>query len=223
MGQTTKPDVASSSDAKKSGEVILTPEQFETLMNRLNKLENTDTTKTQTATPADTGFDQAGKPIGIIQKFSVDPADYIDPRPMLYDLPELVRFAFKQNYVLDWEVDQLLYDTKYGSAVSEPKFTLTLKQKRFDENGDVRPGLILRGRGIFFEDPMASIKEAVAMGLPLDDSNSREFLSQMRFLRYQAWLVDILSPRRPDSAKRSQHEEVINGRAYIIEEYSTAT
>lgn len=202
------------SDAPKK--IELTQDQFDTLMNRLNAVESS---KTATEKPASTGVDQFGKPIGILQKFSIDPADYEDPRERLMSLPEFERFAFKQNFVLDWEVDQSLYDTKYGTAVSEPKFVLTLKQKRYDEDGNVKKGLIIRGRGIFFEDPMASIKEAVALGMAITDQNSPEFLSQMRFLRYKFWISEILNPRRPDSTKPKVHEEVIAGKVYVIEEY----
>lgn len=198
--------------------IELTQEQFDSLMNRLNAVEDS---KTQIATEKSpsSGMDQFGKPIGVLQKFSIDPADYEDPRTRLMDLPEFERFAFKQNFVLDWEVDQTLYDTKYGTAISEPKFVLTLKQKRYDEDGNVKKGLIIRGRGIFFEDPMASIKEAVALGLPITEQNSPQFLSDMRFLRYKFWISEILNPRRPESTKAKVHEEVIAGKVYVIEEY----
>lgn len=201
--------------------IELTQEQFDTIMNRMNQLESSGA---KTASDAEfvPGTNAYGKPTGILQKFSVDPSDYKDPRGELYDLKELERFAFKQNFVLDWEVEQTLYETKYGTSVSEPKFTLTLKQRRFDEDGNPKDGLIVRGRGIFFEDPSASIKEAAALGLAIDKANSAEFLSQMRFLRYKSWVTEILSPRRPDSTKLKTHEEVIGGRVYVIEDYNNA-
>lgn len=199
--------------------IEMTEEQFNTLMNRLSLLENSKTaTTTEVNAP---GTDQYGKPVGIFQKYSVDPADYQDPREQLYDLPELRRFAFKENYMLDWEVEQSLYDTKFGTAVSEPKFTLTLKQRRFDEDGNTKKGLIVRGRAVFFEDPAASIKEAVMLGLTLAEQNTPEFLSQMRFYRYKFWLMEVLSPRAPENTKNKIHEEVIAGKVYVIEDSQT--
>jgi hypothetical protein len=199
--------------------VTISKEQFDTLMQRLSAVEDSKT-QTQTVMPAAVapGLDQFGRPTGIISKYPVDPSYYNDPRKRLYDLPELERFAFKQNYILDFEVDQMIYETKFGTSMSEPKFTLTLKQRRYDEEGKLRDGLIILGQGIFFEDQAASIKEASAMGLPIDNSHSREFLDQMRFLRMRDWLVERLNPRRPVSTKKKLKEEVIGGKVYRIEE-----
>jgi tetrahydromethanopterin S-methyltransferase subunit G len=203
---------------KEENKVVLTKEQFDEIMSRLSKAEEVKTATVSQIPQSST--DQFGRPVGIIEKFTADPLMYADPRPMLYDLPELQRFAFKQNFILDWEVDQLVYETKYGTSFSEPKFTLTLKQKRYDEDGNVKDGLVVRGRGIFFEDPSASIKEANALGMSITNANSREFLAEMRFLRMKDWLMERVNPRRPGSTKKKIKEEVIGGMVYQIEEYS---
>lgn len=200
--------------------VQLTQEQFDQIMQRLEKAEEQKTQTVTTVAPQ-SGFDQFGKPSGVIQKYSVDPAHYNDPRTKLAALKELERVAFSHNYMLDWEVEQLIYDTKYGSSFSEPKFTLVLWRKMFDEEGNPNGKRILIQNGIFFEDPVAAVKEAGNLGIPLDNSSSSEFLEQMRFLRYKQWLMDIFNPKRPESTKPKRTPQVIGGVVVEVEEYST--
>ena len=198
--------------------VTLTEDQFQALMERLNKVENSATV---TEAPQNNGFDQFGRPVGVIQRYSVDPNNYKDPREDLASLPELERVAFKHNYMLEWDIDQLIYDTKYGTSFADPKFTLVLYRKMFDEDGQPNGKRILIQTGIFFEDPAASIKEAAALGLPIDNANSREFLEQMRFLRYKAWLLDIFNPKRLTSTKKKVTQMVIDNKVVEVEDYST--
>lgn len=207
--------------AKAKKDVTLSQEQFDNLMNRLNSLEE-NKTQTVTQEPTRPPVDQFGKPTGIIQKYSVDPAHYKDPRKALSLLKELERVAFDVNYMLDWEVQQLIYETKFGTSFSEPKFTLVLYRRMFDEDGNPTDKRMLIQRGIFFEDPAASIKEAVDMGLPVDNANSSEFLESMRFERYKRWLLDIFNPKKLGSTKRKVTEQVIGGKVVEVEEYSIA-
>lgn len=202
----------------KDTNVTLTQEQFQALMERLNKVENSATV---TEAPQNNGFDQHGRPVGVIQRYSVDPNNYKDPRDDLAKLPELERVAFSHNYMLEWDIDQLIYDTKYGTSFADPKFTLVLYRKMFNEDGEPNGKRILIQTGIFFEDPAASIKEAAALGLPIDNANSREFLEQMRFLRYKAWLLDIFNPKRLTSTKKKVTQMVIDNRVVEVEDYST--
>jgi hypothetical protein len=197
--------------------VTLTQEQFDALMNRLSTLEESKT-KVE-ATPEQSPTDQFGKPIGVIQKFSLDPAHYKDPRDKLFSIAELQRFAVKENYMLDWTVDQTIYETKYGTSMSEPKFQLVLYKKTFDDEGLPTDRRIVINRATFFEDPAASIKEATALGIPFVNSNSSEFLEQMRFLRYKAWLMDIFNPPKRNATPSFKRMEVIGGQAYEVEEY----
>ena len=204
---------------KKDEGVTLTTEQFNQLMERLSKVEGAKTT-VQTQTPVGQGFDSFGKPVGIMQRYSLDPAHYKDPREALYESKELKRHAIRENYMLTWDVDQLIYDTKYGTSMSDPKFTLTLYRKKFNEDGTESGKRILIQTGVFFEDPSASIKEAIALGISVDNANSPEFLEQMRYHRYKQWLLDIFNPSRLTSTKPKTREEVIGGKVYTIEDYS---
>lgn len=201
-------------------QITLDEDKFNALMDRLAKLEEPRTVTESVAAPQP-GLDQFGKPIGVIQRYSVDPANYKDPREALGQIPELQRFAFNQNYVLDWDIDQLIYETKYGTSFADPKFTLVLWKKMFDpETGEPSGKRILIQTGIFFEDPAASVKEAAALGLPIDNANSREFLEQMRFLRYKQWLLDIFNPKRPTNTAKNYTEMVVDNKIVRVEDYS---
>lgn len=201
---------------KAQGEVTLTQEQFQSLMSRLDKVENSKTENEA----SDSGFDKFGKPQGVIQRYSIDPSYYKNPLDRLYDLAELVRFSLKDNYELTWNVEQVVYETKYGTSMADPKFTIVLKRKVYDNSGELTTKRILVQTGVFFEDPIASIAEAVKLGLSIDNANSSEFLEQMRFLRYKQWLVDIFNPQLPSTTNKRITEEVIDGKVYQIEDYS---
>lgn len=201
-------------------QVTLDEDKFNQLMERLAKLEEAKT-QTTTEAPKDSGFDHLGRPVGVIQRYSVDPANYKDPRDQLKALPELQRFAFAENFMLEWDIDQLIYETKFGTSFADPKFTLVLWKKMFDEDGKPNGKRILIQTGIFFEDPAASIKEAAAMGLPIDKANSPEFLEQMRFYRYKQWLLDIFNPKRPTNTSKNYTEMVVDNKIVRVEDYST--
>lgn len=197
--------------------VTITQDQYQALMARLDAV---DAAKTETVRPSDNGFDQYGKPQGVIQRYSLDPAHYSSPLEQLYNLEELRRFGLKDNYEMTWDVDQTIYETKYGTSMADPKFTITLKKKMYDGAGLLTDKRIIVQTGVFFEDPAASVKEAVALGLPIDKANTPEFLSQMRFLRYKQWLLDVFNPNPPTSTKARITPTVIDGKVYEIEDSS---
>ena len=201
---------------EKESTVTLTQDQFKDLMGRLEKVEGN---KVETVAP-DNGFDQYGKPQGVIQRYSLDPSHYDNPIERLYDLEELRRHNLRDNYELVWDFDQTVYETKYGTSMADPKFSITLKKVIYDKSGNVTTKRIIVNTGIFFEDPASSIKEAIQIGLPIDKANTSEFLSQMRFLRYKQWLMEIFNPNLPDSTKPQITNQVIDGSVYQIEDYS---
>jgi hypothetical protein len=215
--------------------VNLTQDQFQALMERLNKLE---TSKTESFdTKNEPQLNQLGRAVGIMQKYSVDPRDYLDPREQLYLLPELERFAFRQNYYLNWDVEQTQYETKYGTSFSEPRFELRLYKRLFEDDGEPtvikdnvgQPVLDEQGKpqyksylvkkAFFFEDPAASMKEAQQLGIPVTNANSKEFLEQMRKLRYKSWLLEIFN--RPKAVKTNRKEQMVIGSSVVeVESYS---
>jgi hypothetical protein len=166
-------------------------------------------------------IDQAtGQAIGVTEKHSINPNDYKDPTEALYNLPELRRFAFRENYVLRWTVTPTRYQTAFGTWFVEPRFELTLLRRRFDEEGVERPDKIIVGRASFFEDLPANLMEADLAGLSVDDVGTPDFSEKMKMYRYKLWLVENLTPKRPSSTKKKVKLEVIGGTAYEVEEGS---
>jgi hypothetical protein len=200
--------------------VTLTTEQFQDMMDRLSNLEQQkpESPQPQSAIPR---IDQAtGQAIGVTEKHSINPNDYKDPTEALYNLPELRRFAFRENYVLRWTVTPTRYQTAFGTWFVEPRFELTLLRRRFDEEGVERPDKIIVGRASFFEDLPANLMEADLAGLSVDDVGTPDFSEKMKMYRYKLWLVENLTPKRPSSTKKKVKLEVIGGTAYEVEEGS---
>lgn len=217
--------------------VNLTQEQFQALMERLNKLESSKTESLDVKANQQPELNQLGRAVGIMQKYSVDPRDYEDPRDELMNLAELERFAFKPNYYLGWDVEQTQYETKYGTSFSEPRFEIRLYKRLFEEDGSPTPKVDNAGnpvldeqgrpqfksylvkKGYFFEDPAASVKEAQQLGLPITNANSKDFLEQMRKLRYKTWLLEVFN--KPKSADTTRRESMTIGSSIVqVESYS---
>jgi hypothetical protein len=193
--------------------VSLSNEQFEMLLNRFAGMANEK--------KADT--------VGVIERFPVTPANYTNPVEELMDLPKFRRFGLKENYVIDWAVTSTRYETRQGQWYIEPRFELTLKRKQYDENGDevvrynklnqpFHPRIII-GRASFFIDPPADMIEAQLAGLEDSGLSDKEMQERMAFWRYSLWIEERLSPKMPTNSS-GMREEVINGKAYQIEEYS---
>lgn len=221
--------------------VNLTQDQFQALMERLNKLETSKTETLETKPLPNSNqasIDNLGRTIGIMTKYSVNPDDYEDPREKLMSTPALERFAFRTNYFLKWDVEQTIYETKFGTSYAEPRFELRLYKRLFEDDGTPTPDVdkatgiqrldeqgrpqfksYLVTKGFFFEDPAASLKEAVQMGLPVNNANSKEFLKQMRELRYQSWLLEVFNKPRTTS-KPNKESMVIGSSVVTVESYS---
>lgn len=217
--------------------VTLTQEQFNALMERLNALESskTDSLPGNHSTPE---LNHQGRVAGVMQKYAVDARDYEDPCPDLMNIPELERFAFKQNYFLLWDVEAVQYENRWGVAYSEPRFVLKLMKRLFEEDGSPTPVLDASGspvlddkgnplhksylvqRAYFFEDPAASITEARQLGIPVTDANSKDFLETMRKLRYKNWLLEIFQPKRPANQSRRSESMLIGSTQVQVESYS---
>lgn len=230
--------VKTATEASLEPTVSLTQDQFQALMERLNKLESSKTETLPTAPNDAVQLNNLGKAVGIMHKYSVNPDDYDDPREKLMSLPALERFAFRTNYFLKWDVEQTIYETKFGTSYAEPRFELRLYKRLFEDDGTPTPDIdkatgqqkvdeqgrpqyksYLVTKGFFFEDPAASLKEAVALGIPVTNANSKEFLKQMRELRYQNWLMEVFQKPRTTS-KPSKDSMVIGSSVVTVESYS---
>lgn len=234
---TESPAEVAAEATSESPKVELTQEQFQQLMERLSKLESSKT-ETLEVKNDNVRLDNLGKAIGVMHKYSVNPDDYEDPREKLMNLPQLERFGFRTNYFLKWDVEQTIYETKFGTSYAEPRFELRLYKRLFEDDGTPTPDIdkatgqqrvdeqgrpqyksYLVTKGFFFEDPAASLKEAVQMGIPVTNANSKEFLKQMRELRYQNWLMEVFQKPRTTS-KPNKESMVIGSSVVTVESYS---
>lgn len=222
---------------KVENKVELTQEQFQELMQRLAKVESTSRESTP-GKPQEVQLNDLGRAVGVLQKYSVDARDYDDPRPLLMDLPELQRFAFKENYFLLWDVEQLMYETKFGTSYSVPKFILKLYKRLYEDDGTPTPDIDRatgqqrlddQGKPMFRSylvqrfttttDPNAAVSEARRMGISIENANTREFLDQMRFLEYKNWLLEVFQPKKPTTARRTENM-VVGSTQVQVESYS---
>lgn len=213
--------------------VTLTQEQFQMMLDRLSARPEAPATQAafNQAFPGTTPqLNTQGGVVGVVERFPIDPKHYVNPVEQLYDMPELRRYALRENYIIEWRVTPTKYQTAMGTWYIEPRFELILKKKQYDEEGNelvkydkngkaFHPRIVL-GRASFFEDPPANIMEAEEAGVGVDDLDKPEFQEKMRMYRYRFWLNEQLNPKRPAYHTNARREEVIGGKVYEIDEYS---
>lgn len=208
--------------AAKKDTVQLTKEQFEKLMKLVE----------QPAQPSQPTIGSQGQQIGIVEKYTSDPAHYDDPTEKLYDMPEFRRFALRDNYRIKWNVSPTKYQTVFGTWYIEPRFELTIARRRLnadgspkmvkDENGRTTEEVMVLGRGSFFQDPAADLLEADMAGVDYKAIAPEAFSEAMRLWRYVQFISDLLSPPARDVARPLRRRmEVIAGKPYDIEEFQS--
>lgn len=197
--------------------VTLTQDQFQEMLSRIESLENQKQTTQPTQSTAQ--LNSQGAVVGVIERFPVDPMYYKSPVDGLYDLPDLKRYAMRENYEIRWQVTPTKYQTANGTWFVEPRFELTLLRRMFDEEDPTLelPTKIVLGKASFFNDPPADILEASLAGVALEDLDKGEFQEKMRMYRYSFWLRERLNPRKPESTKAQSEQRVIGGKVYEIE------
>lgn len=167
-------------------------------------------------------FGRRGNLVGTFERYVVDPAYYPDPRQRLSQESRLQRLAFPLNYELDWKVSTTSYENIDGVRMKEPKFELDLIGIIMDEEtGEPTNGRYIVRRSIFHEDPDAAIVMAREKGLEVDESNQRQFLDEMRYLRMRDWLFDIFWPPKPTGQKKNKKDMVIGGK--MVEYYEVSS
>lgn len=156
--------------------------------------------------------------VGTIEKYSVNPNDYPDPRERLAEESKLEIHAFKLNYELGWKIEVSSYETIDKQRMKEPRFTLELiKIVRDEETGSDTGDRFVICKAIFHEDPDAAIAIANEQNLPIDESNEKAFLDEMRYLRMRDWLLEAFYP--PKRTDISNKKEMVIGNQ-LVEVYS---
>jgi len=173
--------------------------EFDEIKRQIEEIKNNDVGKVL----AQLLSNQAPKAQGLIgttEKYSVNPADYPDPRERLANEQKLQQFAFKYHYELGWDIKVVGYETIDKRRMEEPQFILKLIRIVLDEDTQEPTNKrFIVCQLIFHEDPTAAIAIANQNGLPVDKENEKEFLDEMRYLRMRDWLFEsFYPPRRTD-------------------------
>jgi hypothetical protein len=159
----------------------------------------------------------------VITKYSFDPKVYPDPREKLSAEEKLRRFAFEENYELDWKVQKVDYEED-GMKVRAPRFVLELWGKVIDEETNEiakkydpatkewKEQRYVLKRGMFFEDPDSFIAVANQMGIEIPEFLQKPFLDEMRYIVMRDWLFENFFPPQNLQDKMSKKEVVINNR-----------
>lgn len=187
---------------------------YQELLDRIKELEKAQIPQTGP---------QVGKTglVGTHERFTATPDYYPDPCQRLADEPRLQRFAFRDNYELGWDVGLSQYKTIDGVNTKEPKFMLKLIVKIYDEDtGELTNRRFVILTGIFHEDPDAAIMVARENGLTVDEDNERDFLNEMRYLRFRDWLLEAFYPTPPPPSANKK-DMVIGNKLVEVYEVSS--
>lgn len=150
--------------------------------------------------------------VGIVDKHVIDPKAYPDPREELSNERLLQRFAFKDNYELEFEVTFTQYEAKDGINYREPKFNLQLNRIVFDERtGEATVGRYIIAKFVMHEDPQAALMVAQENGIDVPEAVEQAFLDRMRYLQMRDWLVGCFLEPLP-TARKEIKEMVVGGK-----------
>lgn len=181
------------------------------LLRRIKELE----TRLQPQGPQ---VNNRGSLVGTFEKYITDPDYYPSPIERLAQEARLQRFAFKDNFELDFNIGLSAYETKDGVNTKEPKFTLKLVRIMYDdETGEPTDNRYVACQMIFHEDPGTAIIIARENGVSVDDYGEKQFLDEMRYLRMRDWLLECFYPPAPVAAT-DKKEMVIGNR--LVEVYT---
>jgi hypothetical protein len=160
--------------------------------------------------------------IGTLHKFNTDPKHYPNPVERLAGEPRLARFAFGENWELDFSVKDSSYTTLDNRRVVEPQFTIQLIGKVFDEDGELTNGRYVRKQMVFFEDPDAALAVARENGLePNDFGGEKDFLDEMRYIRVRNWLLENFYSPSNTNKQQNKKQMVINNQVVDYYEISS--
>lgn len=155
---------------------------------------------------------------GKMFKYPIEASYYPNPIERLYALPELSRFNLKENYFFDWEVTGAEYE-KYGVTYAEPRFTIRLFRRLYDDEGQPNGQFALINRHIQHEDEI--VARAAADKLQLTDTfeSFEEMMTEMRFMRIRQWVLDLFKPPKVETHKNKPTTQNIDGK--VVEVFDT--
>lgn len=163
------------------------------------------------ASEAQAQLNSVGKMTGSRIKYALDKELYPSPTERLMKTPQLKRFAFEENYRLEYEVTSSEYTTIDNIRTKEPKFTLDLICKVWDDDGKVK-GEYLQKRVIMHEDPDTALLVARQNDIDIEGYEKElDFLNEMRFLQMRDWLLEQFFPKGITN-KREKQDMVIDGK-----------
>lgn len=165
-----------------------------------------------------------GEVQGVVFRYEVDKGYYPDPTARLLDESRLARFAMKENFIFRWSVDGVEYK-KNNITYSEPRFTLELFRRLYNEEGEHTGRAALVARQIMHEDEFTTKIMAMRLGI-IDqfedtDEGFRALMNEIRYQRLQQWLFAIFTPPKITTFRKRPTTQVIDGKA--VEVYDTET
>lgn len=211
-------------EVKEEVEETISNEDYNSLKRQVEELKKLIETKEVKEGPQmSTGNPQitASGLIGTLNKFNTDPAYYPDPSKRLAKEPRLARFAFGENWELEFSVKTSSYTTLDNRRVAEPQFTVQLIGVVFDDNGEKTDGRYVRRQMIFFEDPDAALSVARENGLKVEDFEEKAFLDEMRYLRVKNWLLEAFYSPVNTNKKQNKKQMVIGNQVVDYYEISS--
>lgn len=161
--------------------------------------------------------------VGTLQRYSTDKKDYLDPRERLYAIPELKKFALKDNYILEWDVEVSDYEKRDGTKHREPRFKVEMwrwpteaELEEAKEKGNTsltKDTQLFVGRHLQSEDDLTAKKMADELGLLVgkDFNDFDELMDEMRIERIKQWMLDLFFKNRHEETRDTGEEMAISG------------
>ena len=163
-----------------------------------------------------------GEVQGVVFRYDINKDYYPDPTSRLLDEPKIQRFAPHQNFIFRWGVDGVEYK-KNNITYSEPRFTLELFRRLYDDEGEATGKAALVARQMLHEDEFTTKIMAMRMGIfdKFEDTEEgfRALMNEIRYQRFQQWLVAIFTPAKIQTHRKRPLTQVIDGK--VVEVYDT--
>ena len=152
---------------------------------------------------------------GRVVKHSLKKSDYPDPTSRLYEDERLKRHNLRENYIFTWDVTGEQYE-KNGVTYAEPRFTVCLYRRLFDDMDMPTGKAALISRTMLHEDEFVAQIIADRLGLLENFANTKEMMDEVRYRRIRDWLIPIFIPSKPEEHANRRTEMVIDGKAVEV-------